>query len=195
MHIQAPLLCGVDEAGRGPLAGPVYAAAVIFQGDALAGVADSKTLSAKRREELIDSIFENCWVGVGIATAEEIDRVNILQATFLAMERAVAALPVRPGRIAVDGNRIPPFEGFERPALEAIVKGDSICPQISAASIVAKVMRDRRMLELDELYPGYGFAKHAGYGVAAHMAALRALGPCPEHRKSFAPVRALLPEI
>jgi ribonuclease HII len=156
------------------------------------GVADSKALSAKRRESLIDSIFDQCWVGVGIATADEIDAVNILQATFLAMERAVAALPVRPERIVVDGNRLPRFEGFDRSALEAMVKGDALCPQISAASIVAKVMRDRRMLELDALYPGYGFAKHAGYGVAAHMAALQSLGPCPEHRKSFAPVRALL---
>ena len=192
MNTSNLLLCGVDEAGRGPLAGPVYAAAVIFRDVPPAGVADSKALSAKRRASLIDSIFDQCWVGVGIATAEEIDAVNILQATFLAMERAVAALPVRPGRIVVDGNRLPCFEGFDRSALEAMVKGDALCPQISAASIVAKVMRDRRMLELDALYPGYGFAKHAGYGVAAHMAALQSIGPCPEHRKSFAPVRALL---
>ena len=192
MTNSTPLLCGVDEAGRGPLAGPVYAAAVVFREVPPAGVADSKALSAKKREAVIDTILAQCWGGVGIATAEEIDRVNILQATFLAMERAVAALPVRPGRIAVDGNRLPRFEGFDRNALEAIVKGDVKCPQISAASIVAKVLRDRRMLELDALYPGYGFARHAGYGVAAHLEALKTLGPCPEHRRSFAPVRASL---
>lgn len=192
MTNSTPLLCGVDEAGRGPLAGPVYAAAVVFREVPPAGVADSKALSATKREAVIDTILAQCWVGVGIATAEEIDRVNILQATFLAMERAVAALPVRPGRIAVDGNRLPRFEGFDRNALEAIVKGDAKCPQISAASIVAKVLRDRRMRELDALYPGYGFAQHAGYGVAAHLGALKTLGPCPEHRRSFAPVRASL---
>ncbi|KWT98488.1 MULTISPECIES: ribonuclease HII [unclassified Variovorax] len=184
------LVCGVDEAGRGPLAGPVYAAAVIFRDVLVPGLDDSKKLSARRREALLPLIEEHCWVGVGVATAEEIDKINILQATFLAMERAVAALPVRPDLIRVDGNRLPRFENFAANQLESLVGGDALCPQISAASIVAKVRRDRHMVELDARYPGYGFSKHSGYGVAAHMEALRTRGPCPEHRQSFAPVRA-----
>jgi ribonuclease HII len=184
------LICGVDEAGRGPLAGPVFAGAVVFRDVLVDGLADSKKLSARRRDALLPLIEEHCWVGIGVATAEEIDRLNILQATFLAMERAVAALPVRPDVIRVDGNRLPRFESFAASQLECLVGGDALCAQISAASIVAKVHRDRHMVELEARYPGYGFSKHSGYGVAAHLEALRALGPCPEHRKSFAPVRA-----
>lgn len=192
-HPNSPqLLCGVDEAGRGPLVGPVFAAAVIFKNGPLEGLADSKKLSAAKRERLFDAILAECWVGIGSASAAEIDQVNILQATFLAMERAVGALAIQPERIVVDGNRLPPFAGFPREALEAIVKGDATCPQISAASIVAKVSRDRYMAEMEKRYPGYGFAKHSGYGVPAHMEALRLLGPCPEHRKTFAPVANLI---
>lgn len=186
------LLCGVDEAGRGPLVGPVYAGAVIFKAQSIEGLADSKKLSSAKRERLFTEILKHCWVGVGVASAQEVDELNVLQATFLAMQRAVAALDVRAERILVDGNRLPTFDGYPSEALEALVKGDATCPQISAASIVAKVSRDRYMASLDERYPGYGFSQHSGYGVATHLHALRRLGPCPEHRRTFAPVAAVL---
>lgn len=150
------------------------------------GLADSKKLSGKQREALLKDILEQCDVGVGVASAAEIDEQNILRATFLAMQRAVAALGNCPDKVVVDGNRAPSFDGVQM--VETLVKGDALCAQIAAASIVAKVLRDRAMSELDVQYPGYGFARHAGYGVAAHMTALQQLGPCPEHRKSFAPV-------
>lgn len=186
-------LCGVDEAGRGPLAGPVYAGAVLFKNpEGIPGLADSKKLSAKRREALYEQIIQHCWVGVGVASAAEIDQLNILQATFLAMARAVQALPVRPQNILVDGNQQPPFPGFDPSQVKSLIQGDALCPQISAASIVAKVSRDRYMSELDQRYPIYGFKAHSGYPVKAHLLALETFGICPEHRKSFGPVRKVI---
>ena len=185
-----PLIAGVDEAGRGPLAGPVTAAAVILDPrEPLVGLADSKRLSPARREALEQQIQEKslAWA-VAFATVEEIDRLNILQASLLAMKRAVEALDVAPGRVLVDGNRCPRLACDA----EAVVRGDASVPAISAASVLAKVARDRRMLILDARHPGYGFARHKGYPTAEHMAALRELGPCTEHRRTFGPVRALL---
>lgn len=186
------LLAGIDEAGRGPLAGPVVAAAVILDPQRpLAGLADSKTLSASRRETLALLIREQALaVGLGISEADEIDRVNILQATLLAMQRAVAALAVVPDQALIDGNRCP---ALPCPA-QAIVKGDALIPAISAASILAKVERDRLLRALHEQYPQYGFDQHKGYPTAAHRAALRLHGASPVHRLSFAPVRAVLKE-
>ena len=177
-------VCGVDEAGRGPLAGPVYAAAVILPpGLVIEGVNDSKKLSEKKREALFPIICEQALAfGIGYATEEEIDTYNILQATYMAMRRAVEALPVRPQRLLIDGNRLP--QGLDIPA-EAIVKGDALSASIAAASILAKVSRDRVMIEYDGRYPAYGFAKHKGYGTAEHIEALRKWGPCPIHRGSF----------
>lgn len=185
-----PLLAGVDEAGRGPLAGPVVAAAVILDPrQPIAGLADSKRLSPKRRERLHDLICERALCCcVAEASVEEIDRLNILHATMLAMQRAVAGLRLPPRLVLVDGNRLPQLAV---PA-EAVVRGDALVPAISAASIVAKVRRDRWCQQLDEQYPDYGFAAHKGYGTAAHLAALQRLGPCPQHRRSFAPVAAAL---
>jgi ribonuclease HII len=183
-------VAGVDEAGRGPLAGPVCAAAAILDpGRTIAGVDDSKRLSAARREALEPEIKARAlaW-SVAWASAEEIDRLNILQASLLAMRRAVAGLGLRPRLVLVDGNRTTDF-GCE---VRAIVRGDALVPAIAAASILAKVARDRLLCELDLTYPGYGFAGHKGYGTAAHLEALRRLGPCPEHRRTFAPVRARL---
>ncbi|MGA0024546.1 MAG: ribonuclease HII [Burkholderiales bacterium] len=180
-------ICGVDEAGRGPLAGPVYAAAVILEDPApIAGLADSKKLSAMRREALATAIRSKavCWA-VASASVEEIDRLNILQASLLAMQRAVAALSPQPSAILVDGNRLPKVAMPAR----AIVRGDATVPAISAASILAKVARDAVMLELHAAYPDFGFDRHKGYGTALHLAALRRLGPTPAHRRSFAPVR------
>lgn len=184
------LLAGVDEAGRGPLAGPVVAAAVILDHRRpIAGLADSKKLSPARREALFDTIrAQALCCSVAMATVEEIDRLNILQATMLAMQRAVKGLRLRPGKVLVDGNRLPPLDVLA----EAIVKGDDKVPAISAASILAKVTRDRLMCELHEHHPGYGFAAHKGYGTAVHMAALARLGALPEHRRSFAPVAAVV---
>lgn len=184
------LVAGVDEAGRGPLAGPVVAAAVILDPhDPIDGVADSKALSAARRERLFDAIHARArGVAVGLASVEEIDRLNILQATLLAMQRAVNALPLRPARVLVDGNRVPVLP---MPA-EAIVGGDASVAAIAAASIVAKVTRDRLMDELHRLHPDYGFDRHRGYGTAQHLQALARLGPTPAHRRSFAPVARLL---
>ena len=178
------LLCGVDEAGRGPLAGPVYAAAVIFTpGKIPEGLNDSKKLTEKKREQLFDVICaEAAAYAVAFATPEEIDRLNILQATFLAMRRAVEGLSLSPELILVDCNRIP--QGLSVPA-RAVVKGDALSASISAASILAKVSRDREMLRLDALYPEYHFAKHKGYGTKDHYAALQAHGPSLVHRRTF----------
>lgn len=181
------MIAGVDEAGRGPLAGPVVAAAVILSADGIAGLDDSKKLSAKRRAALEAQILAHCDVGIGIASVEEIDQINILQATFLAMTRAVDALCAKgqtPAHILVDGNRLPRW----RWSAEAVIGGDAIHPCISAASIIAKEHRDRIMIAADADHPGYGWAANKGYGSAAHMAALRKLGPSPLHRRSFAPV-------
>jgi ribonuclease HII len=184
------LLAGVDEAGRGPLAGPVVAAAVILDpARPVAGLDDSKKLSEKKRDALEPLIIERALAfAVGRASVEEIDSINILQATMLAMRRAVAALPLRPSAVVVDGNRTTDF-GLP---VESVVGGDARVPAISAASILAKVSRDREMVALDEQYPGYGFAQHKGYGTATHMAALARLGVTPVHRKTFAPVAAQL---
>lgn len=180
------LPAGVDEVGRGPLAGPVIAAAVVFRGGGPDGLRDSKKLTARRRQALTEEIKATAlsW-SLGRAEVAEIDRLNILRASHLAMQRAVAALAVRPDIVLVDGNLLP---RFECPAL-AIVGGDDRVPAISAASIIAKVARDAEMAELAARYPGYGFEQHKGYGTAAHLAALAHLGPCVLHRRSFAPVR------
>ncbi len=180
------LVAGVDEAGRGPLAGPVVAAAVILDDlHPIAGLADSKKLTPVRREKLYDEIRAKALCcSIAQASVEEIDRLNILQATLLAMRRAVLGLRLKPVMVLVDGNRLPTLE---IPA-EAIVKGDALVPAISAASILAKVYRDRWCVEVDGEFPHYGFAGHKGYGTAAHMAALREHGACVHHRRSFAPV-------
>lgn len=182
---------GVDEAGRGPLAGAVVAAVVVLApGQVIEGVRDSKLLSAAQRERLVARIHAQAlgWA-LGRATVEEIDRLNILEATFLAMQRAVAGLGVPPLDIAVDGNRAPRFAGFGGP-VRTVVGGDRSCPAIAAASILAKVARDAEMLDLDAAHPGYGFARHKGYPTAGHRDALLRLGPCAAHRLSYAPVRA-----
>lgn len=184
------MICGVDEAGRGPLAGPVVAAAVILDpARPIAGLADSKKLSAKRRELLAAEIRANAvaW-SVAEASVDEIDRLNILQATLLAMQRAVAGLRVSPHEVLIDGNRCPRLNIPAR----AIVAGDATVAEISAASILAKTTRDAGLLDLHAIYPLYGFDRHKGYGTAEHLAALRAYGPTPMHRKSFAPVREQL---
>ncbi len=177
-------LCGVDEAGRGPLAGPVCAAAVILDPNVvIEGVNDSKKLSEKRRERLFDEICEKAVAyAVAFAGVEEIEEHNILQATFLAMSRAVSALSVTPDLVLVDGNQVPC--GIDRP-IETVVKGDARSASVAAASILAKVSRDRYMLTLDEQYPQYAFAKHKGYGTKVHCEALQTYGPTPEHRLSF----------
>jgi ribonuclease HII len=187
------LTAGVDEAGRGPLAGPVVAAAVILEPSRpVAGLADSKVLSPARREVLAMAIRSQsvAW-SLGWADAGEIDSLNILQATMLAMRRALAGLAVPPQHVIIDGNRCPDLRGlaFECTA-EAVVKGDSRVPSVSAASILAKVARDEHMKVLDGRHPGYGLADHKGYPTAAHIAALRRLGPSPVHRRSFAPVQS-----
>lgn len=176
--------CGVDEAGRGPLAGPVYAAAVILSPDnPIEGVNDSKKLSEKKREALFDVICEQAVAYcIASASVEEIEEHNILNATYLAMTRAVEGLSVKPELALIDGNRIPPM--LTVPA-KYVVKGDALSASIGAASILAKVARDRVLREADALYPEYGFAVHKGYGTAAHTAALREYGPCPIHRPSF----------
>lgn len=184
------LVAGVDEAGRGPLAGPVVAAAVILDDmNPIKGLADSKKLSASRREKLFDEIRAKalCF-SIALASVEEIDQLNILQATMLAMRRAVNGLRLKPNMVLVDGNRLPIMDI----RAEAIVKGDSLVPAISAASILAKVHRDRWCMEVDLVYPQYGFAGHKGYGTAVHLAALRSHGACPEHRKTFKPVTEVL---
>jgi ribonuclease HII len=184
------LIAGVDEAGRGPLAGPVVAAAVILDElNPIEGLADSKKLSPKRREQLYDEIRARALCcSIAQASVEEIDRLNILQATLLAMRRAVEGLRLKPTKVLVDGNRLPILDILA----EAIVKGDEKIPAISAASILAKVYRDRWCVDYDLLFPQYGFAVHKGYGTVAHLAALRSHGACPEHRKSFSPVAEVL---
>lgn len=181
------LICGVDEAGRGPLAGSVVAAAVILDPSRpIAGLADSKKLSASVRERLAIEIRSHAlaWA-IGEASAAEIDQINILQATFLAMRRAIAGLSLAPAHALIDGNRVP--AGLHCTA-EAIVKGDAKEPAISAASILAKTYRDAQLHALDREYPEYGFARHMGYPTAAHLEALRLHGPSPVHRRSFGPV-------
>lgn len=176
-------VCGVDEAGRGPLAGPVCAAAVILPtGLQIPGLDDSKKLSAKKREELFEVIVSQALsFGIAFATVEEIEELNILGATYLAMNRAIESLDLRPALSLIDGNR---SSGIEHPC-RCFVGGDGRVASIAAASILAKVSRDRLMAEMDVLYPQYGFAKHKGYGTAAHYAALRAYGSCAIHRPSF----------
>jgi len=202
------IIVGIDEAGRGPLAGPVVAAAVAYRDRASFDVADecgkkfrfirdSKTLSEKRREEMYDFIREHFDVGIGIVAAETIDRINILQATFLAMKEAVSdlrkALRVQDGGLLllVDGNQEIPNLSVRQ---ETVIGGDALVRSIAAASIVAKVTRDRMMLEYDSVFPAYGFAKHKGYGTKVHMDALRRFGACPIHRMSFKPVFYSVPE-
>lgn len=183
-------LAGVDEAGRGPLAGPVVVAAVVLHGARnIDGLADSKILTARRRTELAARIRDSAAeVAVVSLTPGEIDELNILQASLEGMRRAVSALAAPPSRVAVDGNRRPELDC----PCEAVVGGDATVPAISAASILAKVARDEYMIALEERYPGYGFARHKGYPTREHLEALYRLGPCPEHRRSFAPVRAVL---
>ena len=188
------IVAGVDEVGRGPLAGDVIAAAVILPDYPLVGLTDSKTLSESRRAAFFEIICSEAksWA-LGRSSVAEIDELNILQASLLAMRRAVESLSIQPTLVLVDGNRLPqwPYEA------RAIVKGDLKEPAISAASIVAKVTRDREMVELDRRYPGYGLAAHKGYPTRAHLAALKALGVSPIHRRSFGPVKRLLadPEV
>lgn len=186
------LVAGVDEAGRGPLAGPVVAAAVILDDHKpIKGLADSKKLTALRREKLFDEIRAKALCcSVALATVEEIDRLNILQATMLAMQRAVKGLRLKPAKVLVDGNRLPVLDVVA----EAIVSGDARVPAISAASILAKVTRDRMLDELHDQHPLYGFDRHKGYGTAQHLAALREHGPLPAHRRSFAPVAQAMQE-
>ena len=183
-------ICGVDEAGRGPLAGPVVAAAVILDpGRPIDGLADSKVLTAERREALAICIRRDAIAfAVGVAEVAEIDSVNILQATWLAMRRAVIALRPAAEFALIDGNLLPPLPIGAR----AIIGGDALEPAISAASIIAKTYRDALMARLDAVHPGYGFAEHMGYSTPRHLERLRALGPCAVHRRSFAPVRELL---
>ena len=187
------LIAGVDEVGRGPLVGAVVTAAVILpENYDIDGLTDSKKLSEKRRQDLYQVIIEqaHCWA-TGRADVEEIDRLNILHATMLAMRRAVEALSVKPAHVQVDGNRCPDIEHIC--SVEAIIKGDGLIPCISAASIIAKVTRDQEMLALDARFPEYGFARHKGYPTREHFSALEKYGLLAEHRKSFAPVKKLLP--
>lgn len=187
------LVAGVDEVGRGPLAGPVIAAAVILdEAKHIEGLADSKVLSAARREELAQLIRERalCWA-LGRAEVEEIDRINILQASLLAMQRAVSSLAQPPAFVLVDGNQAPKLIY----TVQTVVRGDATVPAISAASILAKVARDREMCKMDSLFPGYGFSQHKGYPTSAHLDALARQGVSPIHRRSFGPVRRLLENI
>jgi ribonuclease HII len=184
------LVAGVDEAGRGPLAGPVVAAAVILDDlKPIKGLADSKQLTALRRERLYDEIRAKALCcSIAQASVEEIDQLNILQATMLAMRRAVLGLRLKPAKVLVDGNRLPALDVLA----EAIVSGDALVPCISAASILAKVTRDRMLCELHQLHPAYGFDRHKGYGTAEHLRALQTHGALPAHRRSFAPVARAL---
>ena len=190
LHVGPLGLCGVDEAGRGPLAGPVMAAAVMLDpAQPIAGLRDSKKLSAAARERLADEIRARAvaWC-VAEASVAEIDRLNILQATLLAMQRAVAGLRTPPDDVWVDGNRCPDWAWRS----QAVVKGDDKVAAIAAASILAKTARDQYMCRLHDDYPMYGFARHMGYGTAVHLAALQAHGACPQHRRSFSPVKLVL---
>jgi ribonuclease HII len=187
------LVAGVDEAGRGPLAGPVVAAAVILDaGQLIKGLADSKALTAFQREKLFDEIRAKALCcSVAQASVEEIEQLNILQATLLAMRRAVEGLRLKPVKVLVDGNRLPQLDMLA----EAIVRGDALVPAISAASILAKVHRDRWCVDYDRQFPQYGFARHKGYGTAEHLAALREHGACPQHRRTFRPISELKREV
>lgn len=190
IYPKANLIAGVDEVGRGPLVGAVVTAAVILDpNNPIEGLADSKKLSEKKREKLFDEIKEKalCWC-IGRAEPEEIDQLNILHATMLAMQRAVEGLLIKPEFVLVDGNRCPKLD---MPS-QAVVKGDNLVQEISAASILAKVVRDREMVELDKAFPEYGFAKHKGYPTAYHLEKLAEFGATEFHRKSFAPVRRAL---
>lgn len=190
LHLGPLGLCGVDEAGRGPLAGPVVAAAVMLDpGQPIDGLRDSKKLSAAARERLADAIRERAaaWC-VAEASVAEIDQLNILQATMLAMQRAVAGLRRAPDDVWVDGNRCPNWAWRS----QAVVKGDDKVAAIAAASILAKTVRDQFMCRLHDEYPAYGFARHMGYGTAAHLDALKTHGACPQHRRSFGPVKLVL---
>jgi ribonuclease HII len=191
------LVAGIDEAGRGPLAGPVVAAAVILDrhGPRIRGVADSKVLAPATRETLAARIRDRslAW-GLGWADAAEIDTLNILQATLLAMRRALLGLRLAPAHVIVDGDRCPSLAGLPFDcSIEAVVAGDASVSCVGAASILAKVARDHYMCALDRRFPGYGLAAHKGYGTAAHLDALRRLGPSPVHRRSFAPVQSSIP--
>lgn len=186
-----PTVAGVDEAGRGPLAGPVVAAAVVLHpGHPIEGLRDSKKLSARRREHLAAEIRERALAfAVASASVEEIDRLNILHATLLAMTRAIEGLDPPPRRVRIDGNRAPRLDGMR---VETVIGGDDQDPAIAAASILAKTVRDGLMLQYAEQFPVYGFERHMGYGTAVHMAALREHGPCEIHRRSFAPVARVI---
>ncbi len=189
-HAADAPVAGVDEAGRGPLAGPVVAAAVILgPGDLPPRLDDSKRLSAARRSALDRMLRDTASVGVGIADVDEIERLNILQASHLAMCRAISALPLRPGLVLVDGTSLPP--ALDLPG-RAVTGGDRISASIAAASVVAKVFRDRLMADLARRHPGYGWETNMGYGTRAHLSALRDLGPTPHHRRTFAPVHRIL---
>lgn len=186
--LRGHVVCGVDEAGRGPWAGPVVAAAVVLEPKRIPkGLNDSKKLTAVNRDTLYDAIMSDAQVGVGIVGADVIDAINILQATFLAMKQAVGQLTPAPTLALVDGNRAPPLSI----RVQTIIGGDGAAISIAAASIIAKVTRDRIMHELDRDFPQYGFAAHKGYGTAFHAEALARFGPCPQHRKSFNPIRQL----
>lgn len=184
LHSDKKYICGIDEVGRGPLAGPVYAAAVILPADAeILYINDSKKLSEKKREELYHEIYEKAIsVGIGFSDHNRIDEINILQATYEAMAKAVANLSVRPDILLIDAVHIPQLEEYQQ---ESIIKGDAKSVSIAAASIIAKVTRDHLMAELDDKYPGYGFAHNKGYGSADHIEALKKIGPCEIHRRSF----------
>lgn len=183
------LVAGIDEAGRGPWAGPVVAAAVVLDPTNIPdGLNDSKKLTPVVRDQLFDQIVSTAKVGIGIADVEVIDDQNILQATMWAMAEGLRQLPASPSLALIDGNRTPKISCTAR----TVIKGDGISLSIAAASIVAKVTRDRMMIDLDAQFPGYDFFQHKGYGTAMHQAALNRLGPCPAHRRSFAPIRALL---
>jgi ribonuclease HII len=187
-------IAGVDEAGRGPLAGPVSAAAVVLpSGFSIPGLTDSKLLTHTKRLKLRDIIMAKALhFSVAEASVEEIDQLNILQASLLAMQRALLALKIIPNHVLIDGNQLPPILKLKQMQGECVIDGDKIIPAISAASILAKVARDELMLELDKSYPEYSFAKHKGYGTKLHLEALRKYGASLIHRKSFAPVRACL---
>ncbi|WP_408070918.1 ribonuclease HII [Butyrivibrio sp. JL13D10] len=184
LHADKKYICGIDEVGRGPLAGPVYAAAVILPADAeILYINDSKKLSEKKREELYKEIYDKAIsVGIGFSDHKRIDEINILQATYEAMAKAVANLSVKPDILLIDAVHIPQLEEYQQ---ESIIKGDAKSVSIAAASIIAKVTRDRLMAELDDKYPGYGFAHNKGYGSADHIEALRNIGPCEIHRRTF----------
>lgn len=182
------LIVGIDEVGRGPLAGPVYAAAVCLK-KPIIGLNDSKKLSSKIREKLFVEIQENAFIGIGLASVEEIDKINILQASLLAMQRAYLALEINADLVLIDGNKAPKISANE---IQTIIGGDAKIPSISAASIIAKVTRDRLMNDLSRKFPYYLWDKNAGYGTKAHLDAIEKYGICQHHRKTFAPIKNIL---